>query len=44
MIAKEDKVIGIKAGVPDTLLPGNSINYVYSTTVFVMLRGIYDST
>ena len=33
-----DKVIGIKAGVPDTLLPCNCFDYVYSTTTLEMIR------
>jgi cyclopropane fatty-acyl-phospholipid synthase-like methyltransferase len=36
----ENKVIGIKVGVPDTLLPSNCFDYVYSTTALEMIRGM----
>lgn len=36
----EDKVIGIKVGVPDTLLPCSCFDYVYSTTALEMIRGM----
>ena len=36
----DDKVLGIKVGVPDTLLPANSFDYAYSTTTFEMIRGM----
>jgi cyclopropane fatty-acyl-phospholipid synthase-like methyltransferase len=36
----EDRILGIKVGVPETLLPNNYFDYVYSTTTFEMIRGI----
>ncbi len=37
----QNKVIGIKVGVPDTKLASNSFDAVYSTTALEMLRGFY---
>ncbi|MCX7772566.1 MAG: methyltransferase domain-containing protein [Clostridia bacterium] len=37
----EEKVLGIKAGVPDTLLPSDTFDYIYSCTTFEMLRVIF---
>ncbi|MFC1736106.1 SAM-dependent methyltransferase [Candidatus Hydrogenedentota bacterium] len=35
----EDKVLGVKVGVPDTKFADNSFNVAYSTTMFEMIRG-----
>jgi cyclopropane fatty-acyl-phospholipid synthase-like methyltransferase len=34
----EERVMGIKVGVPDTLLPNESFDYAYTTTALEMLR------
>lgn len=36
----DNRIIGIKVGVPDTLLASNSFDYVYSTTTLEMIRGM----
>lgn len=35
----ENKILGIKTGVPDTLLPCDYFDYAYTTTCLEMLRG-----
>jgi SAM-dependent methyltransferase len=35
----EDRVIGLKLGVPDTHLSANTFDYIYSTTTLEMVRG-----
>lgn len=37
----QNKVVGIKVGVPDTKLASNSFDAIYSTTALEMLRGFY---
>jgi cyclopropane fatty-acyl-phospholipid synthase-like methyltransferase len=34
-----NQVLGIRAGIPDTMLPANAFDAVYSTTTFEMVRG-----
>jgi len=34
-----NKILGIKTGVPDTLLPNNYFDYAYCTTTLEMIRG-----
>jgi cyclopropane fatty-acyl-phospholipid synthase-like methyltransferase len=37
----EDRVIGLKAGVPDTRFAGNTFDFVHSTTTLEMVRGLF---
>ena len=37
----EDRVIGVKAGVPDTRFAGNTFEFVHSTTTLEMVRGLF---
>lgn len=37
----EERVIGSKAGVPDTRFAGNTFDFVYSTTTLEMVRGLF---
>ena len=34
-----DKILGVKSGVPDTLMPTGYFDYAYSTTTLEMVRG-----
>jgi SAM-dependent methyltransferase len=37
----EDRVVGLKAGVPDTHFAGNTFDFVHSTTTLEMVRGLF---
>jgi cyclopropane fatty-acyl-phospholipid synthase-like methyltransferase len=37
----EDRVIGLKVGVPDTQFAGNTFDFVHSTTTLEMVRGLF---
>jgi ubiquinone/menaquinone biosynthesis C-methylase UbiE len=38
-----DKILGIKTGVPETLLPSNYFDYAYCTTTLELIRGMNGS-
>lgn len=37
----EDRIIGLKLGVPDTRFAANTFEFVYSTTTLEMVRGLF---
>ncbi|HEX5944124.1 MAG TPA: hypothetical protein VFY66_17715, partial [Anaerolineales bacterium] len=37
----EDLIIGLRAGVPDTLFASNTFDFVHSTTTLEMVRGLF---
>lgn len=37
-----DRILGVETGLPDSKLPSDCFDYIYSTTTFEMLRGMLE--